>query len=469
MNQSPRRKLPPVHEILQRPELAGLERVGGPETLRDAVREAVEEARKLVQNDPGTEVAVDRIAQRAAEILQRKTRPNIRPVLNATGILLHTGLGRAPLAAEAIQRIQQVSAGYCNLEIDLPSGERGKRATLVSTLLTQLTGAEAATVVNNNAAATVLSLRALASGREVVVSRGQLVEIGGSYRLPEVFEASGARLREVGTTNKTHLSDYQNAIGPETAALLRVHTSNFQVVGFTESVSLPDLSRLARSRGVLLIDDIGSGALKPGCPPLRTDEPTIADGLAQGADLVLCSGDKLLGGPQCGLIVGRKEVVERLERDPLMRAFRVDKLTLAALEATLRLMLDPDRARQSIPLWKALAVSPQSLMERASRLSKRIGEELGMNTQAVESTAFLGGGSAPADALPSAAVRLDPPWRSGFGSEDAVHHALRIGDPALVGRVHAGSVWLDLRTVPESDDDRLFRAVASLKTRTNSP
>ncbi len=352
MTDSPHRRLPSVHEVLQRPELAGLERAHGALLLRDSVRQAVQDVREQIDADPEAPVEIDRIATRALEHLRRGMRPRLRPVLNATGILLHTGLGRAPLAAEAIDQIQQVASGYCNLELDLETGERGQRSSLVSALLNQLTGAEAATVVNNNAAATVLTLRALAMGREVVVSRGQLVEIGGSYRLPEVFEASGARLREVGTTNKTRLSDYEKAIGPETAAFLRVHASNYRIVGFTESVPLADLASLARSRQLLLIDDIGSGALRAGCPPIETDEPTIADGLKQGADVVLCSGDKLLGGPQCGLIVGRREVVQRIERDPLMRAFRVDKLTLAALEATLRLMIDPSLARQSIPLWK---------------------------------------------------------------------------------------------------------------------
>ncbi|MBX6316531.1 MAG: L-seryl-tRNA(Sec) selenium transferase, partial [Isosphaeraceae bacterium] len=385
--------MPPVHAVLGRPELDRLQTERGREAALRAVRAALEEARSALRR--GEEVATDpgRLARRAAELIAAE-RPSLRPVLNATGILLNTGLGRAPLAAEAIEAIGRVARGYCNLEFDLESGERGQRTSGVAELLRRLTGAEAAAVVNNNAAATVLALRALAADREVVVSRGQLVEIGGSFRLPEIFAVSGARLREVGTTNKTRLSDYEQAIGPDTAALLRVHPSNYRIVGFTEAVPIGDLARLAHDRGLWAIDDIGSGALGPDRPPGLRGEPTIAESLAAGADLVLCSGDKLLGGPQCGLLVGSQAAVARVASDPLMRAVRVDKLTLAALEATLRLALDPARAIQHLPLWAALATPLEALRERAGRLAAALRAELGLVADVLETTAFLGGGSA---------------------------------------------------------------------------
>lgn len=456
-NPSPR-DLPAVHLVLDRPELAGpLSRLGRAAAL-GAVRAAIDEARgRLVL---GEEAAIDpgSLARRASLILGGE-RPALRPVLNASGILLHTGLGRAPLAAEAVEAVAAVARGYCNLEIDLDSGDRGRRATGVSGLLTRLTGAEAVAVVNNNAGATVLALRALAAGREVVVSRGQLIEIGGSFRLPEIFAVSGARLVEVGTTNRTRLADYERAIGPETAALLRVHPSNYRVVGFTESVGIRDLAALARSRGLRVIDDVGSGALGPGLPPRVGDEPTVAEGLAAGADLVLCSGDKLLGGPQCGLMLGSGEAVARVEADPLMRALRVDKMTLAALEATLRLALDPALAAQRIPLWAFLNAPLAALRERAERLAEAFRDELGLAATVIETTAYLGGGSAPAEPIPTAAVRVGPPFPAPWFSEGPWARALRNGDPAVVPRVQGGAVLFDLRAIDPTDDPALLNAV----------
>ena len=343
-----RQRLPPVDAILNHDLLADALRVRGRIAVRRAVRSVTDELRRRLK--AGTPVAVEpeSVAERALELLRRDRRW-LRPVINATGILLHTGLGRAPLAREAIEAVAEIAGGYCNLELDLGDGARGRRTSGVAGLLRELTGAEAATVVNNNAGATVLALRALAAGKEVIVSRGQLVEIGGSFRLPEIFEVSGASLREVGTTNKTRITDYRRAIGPETAAILRVHPSNFRIVGFTESPPLSELVQLAHAHGLWAIDDIGSGALGPGRPPGVVDEPTAAEGLAAGADLVLFSGDKLLGGPQCGIMLGSREAIGRIEVDPLMRALRVDKLTLAALEATLRLAEDCRACRRSDP------------------------------------------------------------------------------------------------------------------------
>ncbi len=324
-----------------------------------------------------------------------------------------------------------------------------------------MTGAKAATVVNNNAGATVLALRALASGREVIVSRGQLVEIGGSFRLPEIFEVSGARLREVGTTNKTRLADYRNAIGADTAAILRVHPSNYRIVGFTEQPDLDEIVQLAHAHGLWAIDDIGSGALRTGCPPGVADEPTAADGLTAGADLVLFSGDKLLGGPQCGIMVGSREAIGRIEVDPLMRALRVDKMTLAALEATLRLAADAGHARERIPLWSMIAASTDDLMARAEALAQALRSEFGLNALAVPSEAYLGGGSAPIQAIPSAAVCISAPFpvAAGDGGEGAFADALRRGDPPVVGRVRNGAIVLDMRTVAPSEDLRLLDAI----------
>jgi L-seryl-tRNA(Ser) seleniumtransferase len=456
------RDLPPVHLVIDRPELAATIAQYGRAAALEAVREALEEARQhLLRGEPS---AVDpwRIAWSAAERLER-ARPRLRPVINATGILLHTGLGRAPLAAEAIEAVARVARGYCNLEVDLATGDRGARADAVAPLLCRLTGAEAATVVNNNAAATVLSLRALASGREVVVSRGQLIEIGGNFRLPEIFAVSGARLVEVGTTNRTRLSDYERAIGPDTAVLLRVHPSNYRVVGFTESVNITELANLAHARGLRTIDDIGSGALGPGLPPVL-GEPTFSEGITAGADLVLGSGDKLLGGPQCGLILGKRDAVALASSDPLARAVRVDKMTLAALEATLQLALDPSRAVGLIPLWSFLTTPLEALQARAERIAEVLRLELCMDAVAVETTSYLGGGSLPGQGIPSAGVRV-----IAFTSEDTLGRALRLSDPAVIARVQGGAVWFDLRAVDPREDEGLLAAIRGVTSLSVDP
>jgi L-seryl-tRNA(Ser) seleniumtransferase len=452
------RRLPSIHALLACPELVSARLTRGHESVRRAVRLALEEARHKLASGDRARIDSESLAERSLALLE-VDQPRLRPLINATGVLLHTGLGRAPLALEAIEAIARVARGYCNLEIDLETGERGGRTSGVASLLCRLSGAEAALVVNNNAAATVIALRGLAIGREVVVSRGQLIEIGGSFRLPEIFEVSGARLREVGTTNKTRLADYEQAVCSETAALLRVHTSNFRIVGFSESVSLADLKTLAETRGLWMIDDLGSGALQPGTPPYTSSEPNLSDSLKAGADLVLFSGDKLLGGPQCGIILGSKAAVDCLRSDPLMRAFRVDKLTLAALEATLRLALEPGQAARSIPLWAFLDTSHVSLRDRAERLCDRFRDELGLNASVSDDTAFLGGGSAPLAAVPTAVVRLAPPYPGLIGSEADFARALRLGDPTVVPRVQGGAVLFDLRAVRVDQDEALLGAV----------
>jgi L-seryl-tRNA(Ser) seleniumtransferase len=372
---------------------------------------------------------------------------------------LHTGLGRAPLADEALDAIAAVAGGYATVEVDVATGERSHRSQAVEKLLQQLTGAEAAFVVNNNAGATLLTLSALAPGKEVIVSRGQLIEIGGSYRLPDVMTASGARLREVGTTNKTRASDYQAAIGFETAALMRVHTSNYVIAGFTEQPSLEELAQLAHAHDLPLIDDVGSGALIDFAQFGLTDEPIAPESIRAGADLVLFSGDKLLGGPQCGIIVGRRPLVETIQRHPLARALRVDKITLAALAATLRLYRDPERAKQSIPLLSLLCTSLENLRNRAERLAPQLAAIAGIaHAEVISEKTFLGGGSVPTQQIPTVCVALTPVGRS----VDDLAGALRTGKPSVFGRIQRDRLLLDLRSVLPSQDRLLVEAVTRL-------
>ena len=461
-SESPLRRLPPVREVLDSPDLNAFQRDRGRGPTLEAVRTALSMAREGLARGLNPPVDAESLAKVALELLEGD-QARLRPVVNASGILLNTGLGRAPLAIEAAEAVDRVVRGYCNLEIDLESGERGSRTVGVESLLGRLTGAEAATVVNNNAGATILALRALARGKEVIVSRGQLVEIGGSFRLPEIIEVSGARLVEVGTTNKTRLADYERAIGPETAALLKVHPSNYRVVGFTEEVEIAPLASLGKQHGLSTIDDIGSGALAPGRPPHVVGEPTASESLRAGADLVLFSGDKLLGGPQSGILLGSRRAIELVRKDPLIRALRLDKMTLAALEATLRLALDPSTASSRIPLWAFLNASPETLMGRAERLATSLRSDFGLEANAIESTAYLGGGSAPVEPLPSAVVRVGPPFPPDCPSEGSWARRLRLGEPSVVARVQGGAVLFDLGAVfPEQDDAILDAVRASL-------
>jgi L-seryl-tRNA(Ser) seleniumtransferase len=452
------RELPPVGAVLGHPVLAESLTARGRPAVTRAVRAAIQETRVGLRAGRSLAVDAQTLAQRSRELLELD-RPALRPVINATGILLHTGLGRAPLAEDAIAAVAATARGYCNLELDLADGTRGKRAAGVAALLKELTGAAAATAVNNNAGATILALKALAAGREVIVSRGQLVEIGGSFRMPEICEASGADLREVGTTNKTRLSDYERAIGPQTAAILRVHQSNFQIVGFTEDVPVEELVRLAHRHGLSAIDDIGSGALDAGRPPGITDEPTVAASVAAGADLVMFSGDKLLGGPQCGIMVGTEAAIARVDADPLKRALRLDKMTLAALEATLRLALDSDHARSRIPLWAMIDAPLSTLRARATKLSQLLCGELGLNASVMEAHSYIGGGSAPVHPLKSVLIAVSAPFPGANGSEGEWARALRQGEPPVVARVQKGHVLFDLRTVAQELEPSLIEAI----------
>jgi len=374
-----------------------------------------------------------------AELLQEQIdsarAPHLRRVVNATGVIIHTNLGRAPLAEAALDRIRDVARGYSNLEYDVAAGGRGSRQDHVTTMLRRLTGAEAGLVVNNNAAAVMLALAALAEGRDVLVSRGELIEIGDGFRIPDVLERSGARLREVGTTNRTRATDYEAAIGPDTAVLLRVHQSNFRIVGFTEQPSLEDLAQVAGRYELVLIDDLGSGALVD-----VGDEPTARSSLAAGADLVCFSGDKLLGGPQAGIVVGRADLVEKLRRHPLQRALRADKLTLAALEATLTVAID---APEEIPVVRMLRESPETVRARATRLAELVDGEV------EETVARAGGGALPLTELPSFACAV--------GEELAAK--LRACDPPVIALVRDGRTLLDCRTLADHEIEEVAEAI----------
>jgi len=399
----------------------------------EAARTVLAQARDEIRMGAAT---VD-VVQRLRDEIQRLRAPRLRRVLNATGVIVHTNLGRAPLAPEALHRIMEIACGYSNLEYDLTAGARGSRQDHVAELLRRLTGAEAALVVNNNAAAVLLALASLAEGCEVVVSRGELIEIGDGFRIPDVLTRSGARLREVGTTNRTRAADYEQAIGPETALLLRVHRSNFRVVGFTEQPTVAQLAAVARRHELPLVDDLGSGVLVE-----LADEPSAKESLAAGADLVTFSGDKLLGGPQAGVVVGRADLVERLRRHPLQRALRADKLTLAALEGTLTLYFD---APERIPVLRMLR--DDGVRERAERLASLVGGT-------VEATvARVGGGALPLAELPSFACAV----------EEELAAPLRTGEPPVIGVVRDGRLLLDCRTLTDGDVDEVAGAVAAAR------
>ncbi|MBE0599612.1 MAG: L-seryl-tRNA(Sec) selenium transferase, partial [Desulfuromonadales bacterium] len=368
------RRLPAIDRLLHEPALRQLAESCPPALLLESAQQAVDELRREILADPSSlpDLTLNSVAARAAGLAQSRLRPSLQPVLNATGTLLHTNLGRAPLSEAALRAAGEVARGYSNLEFNLETGERGHRYAHVEELLCRLTGAEAATAVNNNAGAVLLALAALAQGREAVVSRGELVEIGGAFRVPEVMAAGGVRLREVGTTNKTHLRDYRQAIGADTALLLKVHTSNYRIVGFTAAVPAAELVALGREHGVPVMEDLGSGMLLDLSEYGLPREPTVAEAVAAGIDVVTFSGDKLLGGPQAGLIVGRKEAVEKIRRHPMARALRIDKLTLAALEATLRHYLDPRQALQQLPVLRMLAAPSEEIRRRCRRLEKKL-------------------------------------------------------------------------------------------------
>jgi L-seryl-tRNA(Ser) seleniumtransferase len=427
-NQPALSDLPAVHELAAE--------LGAPHALAVmAARRAIDERRaQVLAGEPPT----GRLAARAAEILAELERPSPRRVLNATGVIVHTNLGRAPLAASARDAVARIAEGYSNLELDLESGGRGQRHSHVEQLLRELAGAEAAFAVNNGAGAVLLAAAALAGpGKAVVVARGQLVEIGGGFRIPEVISQSGAALIEVGTTNRTALGDYERVLSEDVGAILRVHQSNFRTVGFVNEVPIEALCEL----GVPVIDDIGSGAVGE-----IEDEPALRRSVAAGASIVCCSGDKLLGGPQAGLLIGRRDAVEKARKHPLARALRIDKLSLAALEATLRLYRDPERAQREIPVLAMLSAPEDELLARAARIA------VVPQASVVSSTAKVGGGALPLLDLQGPAVAVPVEWAG----------PLRLGDPPIVGRIHDGRLLLDPRTLTDREADQVATALRSL-------
>lgn len=452
------RKLPSVSDILALPTIAVLEAEHGHEAMVTAIRAAIAELRDTIDTEcrnfdrPTLAAAAQfSVLQRLeAQKLQRLTR-----VINATGVILHTSLGRAPLAEAAVRAVTEC-AGHCNLEVDLETGDRRPRGYQVAAAWKQLTGADASLVVNNNAAATLLTLQALCAGREVIISRGQLIEIGGSFRLPDIFALSGAILREVGTTNRTHLSDYAAAIGPQTVAILRVHPSNYRVVGFAETPSIHELAQLGREHGLTVIDDIGSGCLIDLGPFGLPGEPTFRDSLQAGADVVLGSGDKLLGGPQCGIILGRDAAVRQIQKHPLARAVRIDKLTLAALSATLELYCR-GVADDQLPVLQMLSAKVESLGQRAHAIVAA-SQSAGLQCQVQAGTSEIGGGSLPTVQLPTAIVAV----RHSSHSAQQLAERLRTGQPRVFGRIQDAAVLLDLRSVLPRDDSELVQALRSL-------
>lgn len=442
-----------LSEAMADPDLSGIARA----PLVSSIRAVLEDTRgRVLAGSVSTIPSGEELLRTVRDVVQVRSAPSLRRVINATGVVLHTGLGRAPLSDAVVASLVAGAAGYCNLEFDLESGTRGRRIDHVNSRLARLTGAEAALAVNNNAAATLLILQTFATGREVVVSRGELIEIGGSYRLPDVMRASGVTLKEVGTTNRTRISDYADAIGDETAMLFKAHTSNYRVIGFTESVRMDALSALGRERGILTVDDIGSGAMVDPSDFGLDDEPTVRDSLAAGADLVCFSGDKLLGGPQCGIILGSKGLLKKIEKNPLMRTYRLDKLVLLALESTLSAYDDRETAREAIPTLRMLSAPAEQLQRLGADLSERLNQAVpGESFDVVATTSFAGGGTLPQRSLPSTAVA----WHPNRNSPDHYSRLLRLAPMPVVTRIEDDAICFDMRTIRPEEFDEIVSAV----------
>jgi L-seryl-tRNA(Ser) seleniumtransferase len=449
---TPFRAIPSIEHLLQRDAMRDATARHGRSTVTQAAREAADDLRAILAapgaQGPDADAAISWLESRTLVKISARTAQSLRPVINATGVIIHTNLGRAPIAASALAQAR-LAEGYSNLEYDLDRGARGHRHVHAERLICALTGAEAALVVNNNAAAALLALAALAGGREVLVSRGELVEIGGGFRVPEILTQSGASLREVGTTNRTRVADYAASIGDRTALILRVHPSNFRIEGFTERPSLTDLAALARQFSVPLVEDLGSGwlGLDEDVESVETldalaGEPSVRDSLEAGADLVLFSGDKLLGGPQAGLIAGRRELIDRLRAHPLMRAIRADKITYAVLEATLALWAEAPSRRQ-LPIYRMLTISIDELDQRARALADRLGALATVRASVIDGHSTIGGGSAPGSALPTKLVVLTV---GGFSASET-ESALRRGPTPVIARIQDNTVVLDVRTI----------------------
>ncbi|MCZ6602458.1 MAG: L-seryl-tRNA(Sec) selenium transferase [Planctomycetota bacterium] len=462
MANTPLRIIPSVDQTLGEPEVARLIRFHSRVRVVRAVRDVLGDLRKRLRSKGGGNDKIEsllsprRLSEQIESRLTEEIRPQVCRVLNGTGIVLHTGLGRGPLSPAALAALQQEARGYTRVEVDPESGERGDRVRPISQLLSQICEAEGATVVNNNAAATLLVLATLARGKEVIVSRGQLVEIGGSFRIPDVMVQSGARLVEVGSTNRTRIADYEQAIGPETGLLLRVHTSNYRIVGFTEDVAVESLVRLGRKHGIPVMDDLGSGSFVDLEAFGLKGEPTVQGSMSEGADVITFSGDKLLGGPQAGIIVGRKKVISAVMANPLYRALRVDKLTLIALEATLRLFLEGDRVFQNNLALRLITMQPEEIRKRAEKLAQEVRSQApDLQPTVVEERSQVGSGSLPTEKLPTFALALRPKERPAH----ELARDLRLQSPPVFTRLKDDRVLIDLRTILEGEEVELIRAL----------
>jgi L-seryl-tRNA(Ser) seleniumtransferase len=436
---NPYRQLPSVNQLISRFPNGDISHT----RLVNACRKALDTARAIIQ-ESGIAPPEDDILQLVQRELKEREQLSLRPVINATGVIIHTNLGRAPLSTEALQAMHEVAIGYSTLEYELEAGQRGKRDTHIEAMVREVTGAEAALVVNNNASAVYLSLAGLAAGREVIVSRGELVEIGGGFRMPDVMAQSGCHLVEVGTTNRTRAGDYANAITENTALLMRIHSSNFKQIGFTENPALNELAALAHQHNVYLMDDLGSGALLDTSVYGLEHEPTVGDSLAAGVDLITFSGDKLLGGPQAGLIVGRQVLIDKLKKHPLARAVRPDKLCLAGLLVTLKHYRDGE-ALEKVPVWRMIALPTEQIEARAQHWQQQLGGEV------IDAFSTVGGGSLPGTQLPSRVLALSA------NDVDYLADALRRTSPPIIGRIQDGRLLLDPRTVLPEQDEQLLQ------------
>jgi len=455
---TPLQTVPSVTNVLAQPAIEALVAEQGRAAVLGWIRTACDATRQRLTEEGHSTSRSELLHAIVADVLQNARQAHnhlLGPVINATGVVLHTSLGRAPLSSAACAAAVSVATA-CNLEVDLPTGDRRYRGSQVQAAWRQLTAAEDVLIVNNNASATWLALRALCQGKEVIISRGQLIEIGGSFRLPEIFMEAGVRLREVGTTNRTRLADYAAAIGPDTAAILRVHPSNYLVVGFADSPEIAELANLARQHGVLCIDDIGSGCLVDTTCWGLPAEPTFSHSIAVGADLVMGSGDKLLGGPQCGILLGRTPIIDRLRQHPLARCLRVDKLTLGALSGTLQSYLQ-GTAGQDLPTLALLSTPVAELHRRAGQIAAAVTPPAGVTIEIIATQAPVGGGSLPGATLPTVALRI-----SGPPGAESLAERLRLGQPRLFGRVQREGVLLDLRSVLPRDDEQVTQALQAL-------
>jgi L-seryl-tRNA(Ser) seleniumtransferase len=450
------RQIPSVDELLGRDALRALEARLGRRLVVDATRKVLQSLRARISNGTLAKVSVEMLEKEIVAATEKTAELSLRPVINATGVILHTNLGRAPLAPEAVEHLIEAATRYSNLEYDLARGERGKRDAHTDRLFAQLLGAEMTLVVNNNAAAVFLALNTLAAEGEVIVSRGELIEIGGSFRIPDICLKSGATLREVGTTNRTRIADYAAAINDRTRALMRVHPSNFRVVGFTERPSVDELVALARQHNLPLIEDLGSGCLVDVAPMGIRDEPPAGASLKAGVDVVTFSGDKLLGGPQAGILTGKKEWLAKIRRNPLFRALRVDKLTIAALEATVALYLRGDL--NAIPAFRMIQMPAEEIGARAARLAQKIDGRGGLRAEIRDGESVIGGGSTPGQSLPT---RLLAVTRAGHSAQE-LEQSLRRNSPPVLPRVENNLVLLDLRTVFAEQDEEIARAFERL-------